>query len=68
MRSASPSRSSSSAFAQLAFLGDTEEEGGWINGLHGFLALVILLVGAWYFEHARRALGLGRPSTAGTAP
>ena len=21
--------------AQLAFLGDTEEPGGWINGLHG---------------------------------
>ena len=56
------------AFAQLAFLGDTEEEGGWINGLHGFLALVILLSGAWYFTHARRALGLGGPSTAGTAP
>jgi len=31
------------AFAQLAFLGDTEEQGGWINGLHGFLALIILL-------------------------
>ena len=54
--------------AQLGFLGDTEEQGGWINGLHGFLALVILLVGAWCFEHARRALGLGRPSTAGTTP
>ena len=26
--------------AQLAFLGDTEEPGGWINGLHGMLALV----------------------------
>ena len=68
VRSASPSGSSSSAFAQLAFLGDTEEKGGWINGLHGFLALVILLFGAWYFTHARRALGLGGPSTAGTAP
>ena len=45
--------------AQLAFLGDTEEEGGWINGLHGFLALVVLLAGAWYFTHARRVLGLG---------
>jgi hypothetical protein len=45
--------------AQLAFLGDTEEEGGWINGLHGFLALVVLLAGAWYFTRARRVLGLG---------
>lgn len=45
--------------AQLAFLGDTDEEGGWINGLHGFLALIVLLGGAWYFTRARRALGLG---------
>jgi hypothetical protein len=45
--------------AQLAFLGDTEEEGGWVNGLHGFLALVVLLAGAWYFTRARRELGIG---------
>jgi hypothetical protein len=44
--------------AQLAFLGDTEEAGGWVNGLHGMLALVILLVGAWVFSLARRRLGL----------
>jgi hypothetical protein len=52
--------------AQLAFLGDTDEEGSWINGLHGFLALIVLLAGAWYFTVARRALGLGRPGAAGT--
>ncbi len=50
--------------AQLAFLGDTEEQGGWINGLHGFLALVVLLAGAWYFAVARRELGLGRAGAA----
>jgi hypothetical protein len=50
--------------AQLAFLGDTDERGGWINGLHGFLALIVLLAGAWYFTHARRALGLGAAGTA----
>ena len=44
--------------AQLAFLGDTEEPGGWINGLHGFLALVILLIGAWVFDRSRRELGV----------
>ena len=44
--------------AQLAFLGDTDEPGGWLNGLHGFLALVILLVGAWVFDQARRRLGV----------
>jgi hypothetical protein len=49
--------------AQLAFLGDTDEQGGWINGLHGFLALIVLLAGAWYFTYARRALGLGAAST-----
>jgi hypothetical protein len=41
------------------------QAGSWINGLHGFLALVILLAGAWYFTHARRALGLGANRTAG---
>jgi hypothetical protein len=46
------------AFAQLAFLGDTEEEGDWINGLHGFLAVVIALLGVWYANRAWRDLGL----------
>ena len=55
-------RSSSCRVAQLAFLGDTEEPGGWINGLHGMLALVILLVGAWCFSRGRRELGLGGAS------
>jgi len=54
------------AFAQLAFLGDTDEQGGWINGLHGFLALVVLLSAAWYFTRARRELGLGETRTVGT--
>jgi hypothetical protein len=44
--------------AQLAFLGDTEEPGGWVNGLHGFLALVIILIGAWVFDQSRRRLGV----------
>jgi hypothetical protein len=50
--------------AQLAFLGDTDEPGGWINGLHGMLALVVLLVGAWCFSRGRRELGLGGASAA----
>lgn len=45
--------------AQLAFLGDTEEPGGWVNGLHGFLALVVLIAGAMYAHRAKRELGLG---------
>ncbi|MGH3137614.1 MAG: hypothetical protein ACRDPV_14100 [Gaiellaceae bacterium] len=31
--------------AQLGFLGDTEKQGDWINGLHGFLALIVLIAG-----------------------
>jgi hypothetical protein len=44
--------------AQLAFLGDTEEEGDWVNGLHGVLALVVLLAGLAYAQRAARELGL----------
>ena len=50
--------------AQLGFLGDTEEEGGWINGLHGFLAVFIALAGWLYFSRARQALGLGETGAA----
>lgn len=44
--------------AQLAFLGDTDQEGGWVNGLHGFLALIVLLAGLAYALKASRELGL----------
>ncbi|HET9242755.1 MAG TPA: hypothetical protein VFN99_04880 [Gaiella sp.] len=50
--------------AQLAFLGDTDEQGGWINGLHGFLAVFIALAGWLYFNRARQALGLGEAGAA----
>ena len=49
--------------AQIGFLGDTEEQGGWINGLHGFLALIVLLAAIAYALKAARDLGLR--STAG---
>lgn len=42
--------------AQLGFLGDTEEQGDWINGLHGFLALIILIAGLLYAQKAWREL------------
>ena len=48
------------SIAQLAFLGDTEKTGGWINGLHGFLALVVLIAGGLFAYAARKRLGLGR--------
>jgi hypothetical protein len=53
------------SLAQLAFLGDTEKQGGWINGLHGFLALVVLLAAVAYGFRAMRDLGLR--SSAGAA-
>jgi hypothetical protein len=54
--------------AQLAFLGDNEEQGGWINGLHGMLALVLILWGAWYASRAAQLLGLrSSPDAAGGA-
>ncbi len=46
------------SFLQLAFLGDTDSEGGWVNGLHGFLALIVLLAAVAYVHVAVRALGL----------
>ena len=46
------------SIAQLGFLGDTEEQGDWINGLHGFLALIILIAGLLYAQKAWRELGL----------
>ena len=50
--------------AQLGFLGDTDEEGGWVNGLHGFLALIVLIGGLLYFQRARRDLGIGGAAAA----
>jgi len=44
------------SIAQLGFLGDTEEQGDWINGLHGFLALIVLLAGLLYAQKAWREL------------
>jgi len=56
------------AIAQLGFLGDTEEQGDWINGLHGFLALIILIAGLLYAQKAWRELRpTASPGAAGSA-
>ena len=56
------------SFAQLAFLGDTEKQGDWINGLHGFLALIILIIGLLYAQKAWRELRpTASPGAAGSA-
>ena len=49
--------------AQLVFIGDTDKEGDWVNGLHGMLAIVVLLTGLIYGEVALRKLGLLRTGT-----
>ncbi len=52
------------AVAQLGFLGDTEKQGDWINGVHGFLALIILIAGLLYAQKAGRELGIRQSSGA----
>jgi hypothetical protein len=56
------------SFAQLAFLGDTDKQGDWINGLHGFLALIVLIAGMLYAQKAWRELRpTASPGAAGSA-
>lgn len=56
------------SFAQLAFLGDTDKQGDWINGLHGFLALIVLIAGLLYAQKAWRELRpTASPGVAGSA-
>ena len=46
---------------QLAAIGDTDTNGGWVTGLHGLLALVVLVLAAMLTHDGMRALGLRRP-------
>lgn len=41
---------------QVVLIGDTDESGGWINGLHGLLALVVLLLAVFLAQAAFRSL------------
>jgi len=41
---------------QMLLVGDTDKSGGWVNGLHGLFALVVLLLAAALVELGRRAL------------
>lgn len=52
------------SIAQLGFLGNTDEEGDWINGFHGFLALIVLIAGLLYAQKAQRELGIRQSSGA----
>jgi hypothetical protein len=42
--------------AQVFLIGDTDEAGGWVNGLHGLFALVVLLLAVALAETGRRSL------------
>lgn len=49
---------------QLISVGDTDKDGGWVNGLHGTFALVVLVLAAVIAHRAMKALGLGKSAAA----
>jgi hypothetical protein len=54
---------------QVLLIGDTDKTGGWINGLHGLLALVVLLLALLLAQAGMRALrGAGGGITAAPPP
>jgi len=48
---------------QVLLVGDTDKSGGWVNGLHGLFALVVLLLACALVEIGRRALRRGQESS-----
>lgn len=47
---------------QLLLVGDTDARGSWINGLHGLLALVVLLLALALAHGGVRSLRRGAPA------
>lgn len=45
---------------QVVLIGDTDARGSWINGLHGLLALVVLLLAVALAQEGKRSLGAAR--------
>lgn len=41
---------------QVLLIGDTDASGGWVNGLHGLFALVVLLLAVALAQEGRRSL------------
>jgi hypothetical protein len=41
---------------QVLLVGDTDTSGGWVNGLHGLFAIVVLLLAGALAEVGRRSL------------
>ena len=42
--------------AQVFLIGDTGERGGWVNGLHGLFALIVLMLAAALAQDGIRSL------------
>lgn len=42
--------------AQVLLVGDTDSTGGWVNGLHGLFAIVVLVLAGALAEVGRRSL------------
>jgi hypothetical protein len=42
--------------AQVLLIGDTDNTGGWVNGLHGLFAIVVLVLAVALVELGRRSL------------
>ena len=49
---------------QVLLIGDTDKQGGWVNGLHGLLALVVLLIALGLSWIAVRSLRRPRMASA----
>ena len=49
---------------QVLLIGDTDKQGGWVNGLHGMFALVVLLIALALSWIGVRALQRPRAATA----
>jgi hypothetical protein len=45
---------------QVFAIGDTDKTGGWVNGLHGLLALIVLLLAVTLVQDGVRSLRAGR--------
>ena len=50
---------------QLFVIGDTDKSGGWVNGLHGLFALIVLMLAVALVQDGTRSLrASGRPAVA----
>jgi hypothetical protein len=53
---------------QVILIPNDDKTGGWVHGLHGLLALFVLVLAAVIAHHDMRLLGLGRRSAAHPPP